>query len=165
MTDIAIQKTKEDLASKSLQVTVPAERVKAAESQAVAKYAKSARLPGFRKGKAPEALVRRKYADAIRQTVLEELVQASWERARETEKLRPVGQPHIHDLKWSETNVIEFELHVDVHPELTLKKTGGFAVTRTVEKVTDAQITEQLDKIREQKATWSPVESKPAPGN
>ena len=166
MTDIAIRKTKEDLASKSLQVTVPAERVKAAEDGAVAKYAKSARLPGFRKGKAPEALVRRKYADAIRQTVLEELVQASWEQAREAEKLRPVGQPHIHDLKWGETNVIEFELHVDVHPELTLAKTGGFKLVRAVEPVTDAQLTEQLDKLREQKATWTPVEGgKPSPGN
>ena len=166
MTDIAIRKTKEDLASKSLQVTVPAERVKAAEDGAVAKYAKSARLPGFRKGKAPEALVRRKYADAIRQTVLEELVQASWEKAREAEKLRPVGQPHIHDLKWSDANIIEFELHVDVHPELTLAKTGGFKLTRTVEPVTDAQLTEQLDKLREQKATWIPVEGgKPSNGN
>ncbi|HWA40993.1 MAG TPA: trigger factor family protein, partial [Gemmatimonadales bacterium] len=135
MTDIAIQKTKEDLASKSLQVTVPADRVKAAEAGAVAKYAKSARLPGFRKGKAPEALVRRKYADAIRQAVLEELVQTSWEQAREREKLRPVGQPHIHDLKWSDADVIEFELHVDVHPELTLAKTGGFKVERKVEPV------------------------------
>ena len=165
MTDIAIQKTKEDLASKRLQVTVPAERVKAAEDGAVAKYAKSARLPGFRKGKAPESLVRRKYADAIRQSVLEELVQASWERARDTEKLRPVGQPHIHDLKWSEGNIVEFELHVDVHPELTLKKAGGFTLTRTLAPVTDAQLTEQLDQLREQKATWSPVEAKPAPGN
>jgi len=165
MTDIAIQKTKEDLASKRLQVTVPAERVKAAEDGAVAKYAKSARLPGFRKGKAPESLVRRKYADAIRQSVLEELVQDSGERARETEKLRPVGQPHIHDLKWSEGNIVEFELHVDVHPELTLKKAGGFTLTRTLAPVTDAQLTEQLDKLREQKATWSPVEAKPAPGN
>ena len=165
MTDIAIQKTKEDLASKSLQVTVPADRVKAAEAQAVAKYAKSARLPGFRKGKAPEGLVRKKFADAIRQTVLEELVQASWDRARETEKLKPVGQPHIHDLKWSDADVIEFELHVDVHPELKLAKTGGFKVTRTVEPVTDAQVTEQIDKIREQKATWTPIESgKPSPG-
>ena len=166
MPDIAIQKTKEDLASKSLQVTVPAERVKAAELQALAKYAKSARLPGFRKGKAPEALIRRKYADAIRQAVLEELVQAGWERARETEKLRPVGQPHIHDLKWSDGNVVEFELHVDVHPELTLAKTGGFALHRTLVPVTDAQLTEQLDKLREQKATWSPIEgSKPTAGN
>ncbi|MEO6068703.1 MAG: trigger factor [Gemmatimonadota bacterium] len=166
MTDIAIQKTKEDLASKSLQVTVPAERVKAAEDGAVAKYAKSARLPGFRKGKAPESLVRRKYADAIRQTVLEELVQASWERARETEKLRPVGQPHIHDLKWSDANVIEFELHVDVHPELTLAKTSGFKFVRKLEPVADTQLTEQLDKLREQKATWSPIEdAKPALGN
>lgn len=166
MTDITIQKTKEDLASKRLQVTVPAERVKATEAGAVAKYAKSARLPGFRKGKAPEALVRKKYADAIRQAVLEELVQASWERARETEKLRPVGQPHIHDLKWSEANVVEFELHVEVHPELTLAKTTGFKLERKLEPVAEARVTEQIDKLREQKATWTPLEgAKPAPGN
>jgi trigger factor len=165
MTDITIQKTKEDLASRSLQVTVPAERVKAAEAVALARYAKSVRLPGFRKGKAPEALVRRKFADAIRQTVLEEVVQASWEQAQGSEGLKPVGQPHIHDLKWSEAGVIEFELHVDVKPELRLATTGGFQLERRVEPVTDQAVTEQLERLREQKAAWVPVEAgRPAPG-
>ena len=165
MTDISITKTKEDLASKSLQVKIPAERVQAAEARAVSRYAKGARLPGFRKGKAPEALVRRKFQDAIRQTVLEEVVQESWEQAQTESKLKPVGQPHIHDLKWSDQNVIEFELHVDVRPEVTLATTGGFKLERTVPAVTDEKVAEQLRTLQEQKAKWLPVEGEqPKPG-
>lgn len=158
MTDISITKTKDDLASKSLQVKIPAERVKAAEARAVSRYAQGARLPGFRKGKAPEALVRRKYQDAIRQTVLEEVVQASWEQAQSETQLKPVGQPHIHDLKWSDANEIEFELHVDVRPEITLATTGGFKLVRTVAPVTDEKLAEQLHALQEQKSKWLPVE-------
>lgn len=165
MTDISITKTKEDLASKSLQVKIPAERVQAAEARAVSRYAKGARLPGFRKGKAPEALVRRKFQDAIRQTVLEEVVQESWEQAQTESKLKPVGQPHIHDLKWSDQNVIEFELHVDVRPEITLATTGGFKLERSVPVVTDEKVAEQLRSMQEQKAKWLPVEGEqPKPG-
>ncbi|MGH7590964.1 MAG: trigger factor [Gemmatimonadales bacterium] len=165
MTDISITKTKDDLASKSLQVKIPAERVKAAEAKAVIRYAQGARLPGFRKGKAPEALVRRKYQDAIRQTVLEEVVQASLEQAQSETQIKPVGQPHIHDLKWSDANEIEFELHVDVRPEITLATTGGFTLTRSVAPVTDEKLAEQLRGLQEQKAKWLPVEGEqPKPG-
>lgn len=165
MNDISITKTKEDLASKSLQVKVPSDRVQAAEARALSRYAAGARLPGFRKGKAPEALVRRRFQDAIRQTVLEEVVQESWERAQSEAKFKPVGQPHIHDLKWSDQNVIEFELHVDVRPEITLATTGGFKVERKVQKVSDEKVTEQLRALQEQKAAWLPVEGeKPKPG-
>lgn len=165
MTDISITKTKDDLASKSLQVKVPAERVQAAEARAVSRYAQGARLPGFRKGKAPEALVRRKFQDAIRQTVLEEVVQASWEQAQSETRLKPVGQPHIHDLKWSDQNEIEFELHIDVRPEITLATTGGFTLTRTVAPVSDEKLAEQLRALQEQKAKWLPVEGEqPKPG-
>ena len=73
MSDITIQKTKEDAASASLQVTVPVDRVRAAEDRAVRYYAKRARLPGFRPGKAPASLVRRNFEGDIRQKVLEQL--------------------------------------------------------------------------------------------
>ena len=59
MSQITVEKTAEDSASKSLRVTVPVDRVRAAEAKAIQYYAKRARLPGFRPGKAPEAVVRR----------------------------------------------------------------------------------------------------------
>ena len=70
MSQITIEKTAEDSASKSLRVTVPVDRVREAEAKALKYYAKRARLPGFRPGKAPEAVVRKRFNDAIRQTML-----------------------------------------------------------------------------------------------
>jgi trigger factor len=165
MSDITIQKTKEDLASKSLQVTVPATRVQQAEAKALRYYSQRARLPGFRPGKAPEAVVRKRFGEAIRQTVLEELVRESWEEARASQDLRPVAEPHIHNLKFEAGGPLEFEFHVDVRPEIKLTRTAGFKLTRRVARVSDTEVEERLRNLVEQKAAWLPVEgAKPSPG-
>jgi trigger factor len=166
MSDITIQKTKEDAASASLQVTVPVDRVRAAEDRAVRYYAKRARLPGFRPGKAPDAVIRKRFEEAIRQNVLEEVIRESWETAQSSHGLKPVAQPHIHNLKFDEAGSIEFELHVEVKPALELARVGGFSLTRRVAPVTEDEVTERLRSLQEQKARWIPVEgAKPAPGN
>jgi trigger factor len=165
MTDITIQKTKEDAASASLQVTVPVDRVKAAEDRAVRYYAKRARLPGFRPGKAPDAVIRKRFEEAIRQNVLEEVIRESWETAQSSHDLKPIAQPHIHNLKFDDAGAIEFELHVEVKPTLELPRTGGFTLKRTVPSVTEAEVTERLRGLQDQKARWIPVENtRPAPG-
>ncbi|MEP7324560.1 MAG: trigger factor [Gemmatimonadota bacterium] len=166
MTDITIQKTKEDAASASLQVTVPVDRVKAAEEKAVRYYAKRARLPGFRPGKAPEAVIRKRFEEAIRQNVLEEVIRESWEAAQSTHGLKPVAQPHIHNLKFDDAGAIEFELHVEVKPAITLGRVGGFTLKRQLPAVSEADVTERLRALQEQKARWLPVEGeKPSPGH
>jgi len=165
MTTITIQATSGDAASKSLQVTVPVERVRIAEDKAVQQVARSVRLPGFRKGHAPPAIVRKRYHDAIRQTVLDEVIRESWDQARESEALKPVADPSVRNLKFDEGGAIEFELHVEVRPEVTVSTEGGFVLARAVADVTEAQVEEQVGRLREQKATWLPVEGqKPAPG-
>ncbi len=165
MTTITIQATSGDAASKSLQVTVPVERVRLAEDRAVQQVSRNVRLPGFRKGHAPPAIVRKRYHDAIRQTVLDEVIRESWDQARESEALKPVADPSVRNLKFDEGGAIEFELHVEVRPEVTIATVGGFTLAREVPEVADAQVEEQLGKLREQKATWLPVEGqKPSPG-
>lgn len=165
MSDITIQKTKEDAASASLQVTVPVDRVRAAEDRAVRYYAKRARLPGFRPGKAPEAVIRKRFEEAIRQNVLEEVIRESWEAAQSSHGLKPVAQPHIHNLKFDDAGAIEFELHVEVKPAIALGRLGGFSLKRQVPAVSDADVTERLRALQEQKARWLPVEGeKPSPG-
>ena len=166
MSQITVEKTAEDAASRSLKVTVPVDRVRAAEAKAVTYYSQRARLPGFRPGKAPEAVVRRRFTDAIRQTVLEEVLRESWETARTTEHLEPIGEPSVRNLRFEEGQPIEFEIHVDVRPDIALERTGGFRITRQRPVVEDAAVEEQLQGIREQKSSWIPVEgAKPAPGN
>ena len=165
MSDISIVKTKEDVASKSLQVTVPTTMIQQAETRAVRNYSKQARLPGFRPGKAPEAVVRRRFGEAIRQAVLEELIRESWDEAQKSEALKPIAEPHIHNLKFEAGQPLEFEFHVEVRPDVALKKTGGFSVQRTVKPVTSEDVEERLRDLQERKATWLPLEVvKPAPG-
>lgn len=165
MSDISIVKTKEDAASKSLQVTVPVDRIQQAETKAVRHYSKQARLPGFRQGKAPEAVVRRRFGDAIRQSVLEQLIRESWDEALKAQELKPIAEPHIHDLKYEVGQPLEFEFHVEVRPDVRLGKTGGFTVQRTVKPVGAEDVEEKLRDLQERKASWLPVAGeKPAPG-
>src|ERR671910_207456 len=165
MTPITVEKTAEDSASKSLHVTVPVDRVREAEARALKYYARRARFPGFRPGKAPETVVRKRFGDAIRQTVLEEVIRESWETAKSNESLKPITDPAIRNLKFEEGSPIEFELHVEVRPELRLDRVGGFRIERREPAVPDSAVEEQLARIQEQRAAWIPVEgAKPSPG-
>jgi len=157
MPDIVVKKTHAEPGETSLAVTVPPESVRAAEERATRAYQQRARLPGFRPGKAPAAVVRKKFAEDIRQQALQELVQESWRAAVEQEKLKPIADPHIHNLKWEEGAPVTFELHVEVKPELKLERLGGFRLTRTAPAVTEAQVDAQLNELREQRAPWTPV--------
>jgi len=165
MSEITVEKTAEDSASKSLRVTVPVDRVREAEAKALKYYVRQARLPGFRPGKAPEAVVRKRFGDAIRQSVLQELIRESWETARSTESLKPITDPSIRNLKFEDGSPIEFDLLVEVQPELKLERTGGFRIERLAAAVADGAVEEQLARVQEQKATWIPVEGvRPSPG-
>lgn len=154
---ITITKSSAEPGETLLAVSVPVENVQSAEERATAVYQARAKLPGFRKGKAPAAVVRKRFADDIRQQTLETVVRESWERAVEQEALKPIAEPHIHNLKWEPGAPITFELHVEVRPDLKLERFANFRLTRKVAPVTDAQVDAQLNELREQKAPWAPV--------
>jgi trigger factor len=164
MPDILVKKTSAEPGEASLEVTIPPDNVKAAEERAMRFYQQRARLPGFRQGKAPAAVVRKKFADDIRQETLRELVQESWRVAQKQEELKPIADPHIHNLKWEAGAPVTFEFHVELKPELKLERLSKFKVTRTIAAVTAAQVDSQLNAMREQRAPWTPVAGeKPKP--
>ena len=165
MSDITVTKTAEDAASKALRVTVPVARVLEAENDAVRQYARRARLKGFRPGKAPEAVVRRRFSQEIRQWVIETVIREGWEEAKSAQSLQPIADPSVRNLKFEAGQPVEFELLVEVRPEVALARLGNFALTRTLAPVTEQMVEEQLGRLREQRAAWLPVEgAKPAPG-
>ncbi|HEU5051040.1 MAG TPA: trigger factor, partial [Gemmatimonadales bacterium] len=109
---------------------------------------------------------RKRFTDAIRQSVLEEVLRESWETARTAESLEPVAEPSIRNLRFEEGSPIEFELLVEVRPEIALSRTEGFRLSRPTPSVPDAAVDEQLLALRDQKAAWLPVEGEhPAPGH
>lgn len=163
--DIQISKVKDEPGETSLRVEVPVDRVEAAERKAAAYWAKRVRMPGFRKGKAPLDIVRKKYRDAIRESVIQDLVADSWRAAVDQEDLKPIADPRIRELKFEVGAPVTFELLVEVKPEITLDRLGGFHLTRKVALVDDDMVEQQLDEVRRQKAPWVPVENEqPKPG-
>src|ERR1051325_819769 len=100
MSTITVTTTAEDAASKALRVSVPVERVQEAEEKAVRQYARRARLPGFRPGKAPEAWVRRRFSHESGRWVREEVLRGGWEEARRSRSLQPVADPSVRNLKF-----------------------------------------------------------------
>jgi len=163
--NISITPTEQTGISRRLQISVPPETVAEYEDKAARKYATQARLPGFRPGKAPPSMVRKRFAEQIRQEAIELVVNEAFKEAIERENLKLATQPHVHDLKFEPGQALEFELHCELRPELSLTTVEGFAITRRDAAVTDAVIEEQLERLREQKADWMPVAEKPAPGD
>jgi trigger factor len=163
---IQITRANEAPGEASFKVEVAPDRVQRAESKAAQEIAKRTRLPGFRKGKAPVAVVRRKYADAIREQVLREMITESWKATLDQEKLEPIADPHIHGLKFEAGTPLTFELHVELKPEITLERVSGFTVNRTVRPVSDEMLIEQIDEIRRQRGAWVPLaDERPQPGD
>lgn len=163
--DIAITVAAKDAASRTFAVTVPPEKVRRAEDDATSHLARQARLPGFRKGKVPRDVVRRRFAEAIRQTALEDLVRETWLKAKEQESLQPVGDPQVRNLSFEEGAPLTFELLVDVRPVLALERLGGFRLGRHVHRVTDEMVEAQLLVLREEKAPWVPATERAKPGD
>ncbi len=156
--DIVITQTDEKPGEKIFKVEVPAERALAAEKKAAAQYAKQAKLPGFRKGKTPEAVIKKKFGPAIRESVVHELVGDGWKAVLDQEDLKPIAEPLVQDLKFEEGEPLIFEVSVAVKPELDLQRLGGFDLVRKTIAVSDEMAEAQLEQVRRQNAPWVPVE-------
>lgn len=163
--EIQITATKAEGAERRLQVAVPAARVAEARNKAASRVAKQVRIPGFRPGKAPAAMVKKQYAQAIDQEAVDQLLREAFQQVLEQEKLDLATQPHAHDVKFGQDDSLSFELHCEVRPTITLSKLEGFRVMRPKTDVTDEMVQEQLDRLLEQRATWTPVEGKPSEGD
>jgi trigger factor len=160
--NLQVTEKKVDGVERLLQVEVPADMVRLAEEKAVRRYASSARLPGFRPGKAPPAMIRQRFGDAIRQEAVESLIQEAYKQVVGDTEVKLAAQPHVHDVKFAEGQPLTFELHLEVQPKVDLPRTQGFRVTRQARSVTDESVQAQIDAMREQRATWTPIEEKPA---
>ena len=163
--DIQITTKKSEGVERLLEVSIPVSAVRSEEEKQARRYASSVRLPGFRPGKAPAAMVRKRFRDAIRQQVLETLVQEAFKQVMAEQQLDVAAQPHVHDVKFEEDGPLTFELHLEVRPKVELSRTEGFTVTRDAKAITDETVAEQLETLRDQKATWTPVEEQPREGD
>ena len=145
---------------RELELEIPAEEV-SKKMQSVAKeFARLATIPGFRKGKAPVSLIRRRFAEDIKGEVLQTLVPEHVEKALAEQKLSPVTQPKVDKLDFNEGQPVKFRAVFEVMPEFELGSYKGLELEMPTMDITDQDVTKALEEMQERAAAFAPVEGR-----
>lgn len=147
-----------------LNITVPAANIEDAVSAELRNIAKNRRFDGFRKGKVPMKMVAQMYGKAVRQDVLGEVMQRHFIEAIVKEKINPAGAPTFAPVANNEGEDLVFTATFEVYPEVELKGLENITVEKPTTEITDADVTEMLDTLRKQQASWTQVDEAAAEG-
>lgn len=147
---------------RELELEVPAEQVEKAMEKVAREFARVARIPGFRPGKAPVTLIRRRFADDIKAEALQSIVPERLEQALTEQKLVPVTQPSVDKLDFTATGPLKFRASFEVLPEFELKPYKDLEIEIPALDVADKHVDETLEEMRERAATFVPVEGRAA---
>ncbi len=131
-------------------------------AKAVADIAKKAKIPGFRPGKAPKAIVEKHYATEIESEVMNKLISESYLQALEEHNLSPVDMPQISDISPLDKDApLNFTAVVEVRPSIELGTYEGIEVKEQSLEVSDDELNETIDRLREMYAQLEVVEGRP----
>ena len=133
--------------------------------RAYGRVQKQARLPGFRKGHVPRSLVKLHFADDVRREVAEHLIPDVYRQALSEARIDPVNEPDLQDVRLEEGAPLSFTAVVEVKPAITLGEYQGGSVENTAVPVTDQDVAETLESMREQQAQFRAVDRAAAPGD
>jgi len=145
---------------RELELEIPAEEVTKAMERVAKEIARIANVPGFRRGKAPVSLIRRKFAEDIKGEVLQSLVPERVEKAVAEQKLTPVSQPQVDKLDFNEGQPLKFRAVFEVLPEFELGNYRGLDLEMPTMDITDEDVSKALEEMRERAATFAPVEGR-----
>ncbi len=138
----------------SLEITVPVAEVEKETERVAADLQKKVRLPGFRPGKTPVGMVKSRFANEIRQDVIESLVPKFFHDAATKEGLQVVGRPNVVDVHFHDGEPLKFKAEFEVAPTVELGEYRGLTVTYSEPTVSDEDVNERIEGIREQKAEY-----------
>ena len=141
-----------------MKVQVPAQQIDARIAERLKRVGKTARMEGFRPGKVPAKVIRKRYGPQVRQEVISELVQASYSEALQQEQLVPAGNPSIEPGELVEGQDFTYTAVFEVFPEVELKDLDKISVRVPDVEIEDADVDRMLESLREQRASWEPVE-------
>src|SRR5262245_33391088 len=131
-----------------LDVRVDADRVQTELNKAYANLARSARVKGFRPGKAPKKILAHYFGSRVAADVAQRLVDDTFQRAVSEQKVQPVTQPAIEPSQVLENQPFSYKARVEVLPEIANVTYDGFAVKRPTVVVTEEHSKDELDKRR-----------------
>ncbi|WAR45356.1 trigger factor [Methylomonas rapida] len=151
---VSVEKTSE--LSRKMTVSVPDAVLQEKMETRFKKLAREVKVDGFRPGKVPVSTVKKLYGERVKHEVAGDLIQSTYFEALQQQELVPAGHPLITPADKSEG--FEYVAEFEVYPEIGLDSVNGLEISRPVASVTDADVENMIEKLRQQKKTWQVVE-------
>lgn len=149
--------------SRRLTITVPAERVEQTRGAVAKQLSHNVRLPGFRKGKIPARMLEQRYGPSIEQESVDRLIQEAYREALQSEDFNPITQGKVEKVEYEPGSALTFEVEFEVEPEIALNRLHGFTATRPSTEVGEDEVDSVLERLREDRAVWHPLEADAKP--
>jgi trigger factor len=141
-----------------MEVQVPAERVEKAIDERLKSLSRTVRLKGFRPGKVPVTVVRQQFGQQVRQEVVSDVVQSSFQEAVAQQNLTPATGPRIEPISTDQGSDLKYRAVFEIFPQVELKGLDSIEITRPTTEVTSADIDAMIDNLRQQRPAFSAVE-------
>jgi trigger factor len=145
-----------------LHVELPPERVADRVEVTFREWGQKLQLPGFRRGRVPREIIRRRFESEVHDEVLRSLIPDSYQEALTQTSLEPVSQPAVEDIHFHAGEPLTYRAVVEVKPPVTAKDYLGIGLEREKVEVTDQEVDRALEYLREDAAEYAPMEGWPA---
>jgi trigger factor len=144
--------------TRELVLDIPAEEVSKAYGKVVGNYRKYAKIPGFRAGKVPESVIKRRYATEIRKDVIDGLLPERFNKAVSDLGVRPVGQPQVTELTVEDGAPLHVKAVFEFVPAFSIEGYQSVTVPKPAVEITEEEVQAELAQLRDSRATIEPVE-------
>ncbi|GAA6184177.1 trigger factor [Aliiglaciecola sp. NS0011-25] len=143
-----------------LTISVPADSIDSAVKSRLQQLAKTQRINGFRPGKVPVTVIKKRFGQAVRQEVAGEAMQRNFYEAVVQEKLNPAGMPRFEMTKDVDGEDLEFVASFEIYPELEVQGIDKIEIEKPVVEINDKDLDNMMDTLRKQHADWKEVKRK-----
>src|SRR3984957_5895495 len=148
-----------------MQVQLPAERVSKEIAARLQNLSRTARLNGFRPGKAPIKVIRQQFGPQVHREAISELLQSSFSEAVAEKQLSPAGSPRIEPQSMDEGQDLKYIAILEVSPEVALQPVAGLELERVTAEVTESDVDAMIERLRKQQMKFSPISRAAATGD
>ena len=151
---------------RTMSVTIPSGVVSSERRRLTGELAGRLKLPGFRKGRVPSAVVEKRFGDSLHREALDKLIGAAYREALSQQELNPISEGEVGNVRYEPDQDLIFSISFDVRPEIELSRLGGFKVERPAVDGVDTKLELVLGRLREEGGTWQPLdEGRPTQGD
>lgn len=165
--DLKVTIEKSGPCKRHIRVVVPREAIEQVASGSVSELMDSAAVPGFRVGHVPEQLIRKRFKQELSDQVKQKVLMQSLEQLSEDEELEPINVPNLDPEAFEipDEGDFEYEFDIEVRPEFDLPKYKGLKIERPVREVTDGDVDNYIQELRERHGQLEPIDEPASPGD